>query len=133
MRKTGGRLEITFKAASKDLACKWLMPNGSDSEVSDMFISDSVSGTIMAGVGPQNQRRSAARVRPPSTFTRTVVRESGSAGRVAPNRWRGEGVTSTHTVKALQGESRTITSSQWHLWTPFTDFKSYQSCKNAVI
>lgn len=34
--------------------------------MSDMFISDSVSGTMTAGSGPQNQRRPPARVRPPS-------------------------------------------------------------------
>lgn len=36
-----------------------------------MFVSDSVSGTTTAGFGPRDPRRSAARVRPPSTFTRT--------------------------------------------------------------
>lgn len=96
---------IWLKAFSKDIACKWLWCQMWVIQA-DMF----ASGSVMAGFGPQKQHHSVARVRLPSIF-KCTVEWLGFAGCV--DRWRGEGVTSAETVKALQVDSKTIISSRW--------------------
>lgn len=104
-RQEEGYSRIWLKAFSKDIACKWLRCQMWVIQ-SDMF----APGSVMVGFEPQRQHHSVARVRLPSIF-KCTVEWLGFAGCV--DRWRGEGLTSTETVKALQVDRKTIISSQW--------------------